>query len=475
MSDVSAVMRHIADMADTSSRSEKERILGELVKLELGKFALKWAYDPFVTYGLTPSRREEGSALELVGRETLFEPLLRKLASRELSGNAAQREVAEVMNSLEPQSAELLFLILSKDLKCGIAETTIGNVIPGLIPVFSVMRAHKFEEKRIKKWPQILEPKLDGYRFTFLCRDGFGGFFTRSGKRAPAADHLIEPMIEAAVSLLQNSKNDDLRFLLNPRAGSLGRYARDDLNFMVDGEMMMPGNFNETGALRRQSATAQGATFNIFDIMSYAHFDAVGSVGKPYLERRALLEEFVRGAANPAIKHTPRYFANSFAEIHQLYESFRANGLEGAMVKSPDGLYDKKKSYSWLKMKAEESEDLPIVGAFPGEPNTKYSHCLGGLIVKRANGVEVRVGGGFSDRERHQLWSDWSGKTLVFTYKNGDGDDVHEEISPSDEELTGRLIEVLYHEETPDGSLRHPRYLRFRDDKAGEVETKEAA
>src|SRR5690606_3107977 len=117
----------------------------------------------------------------------------------------------------------------------------------------------------------------------------------------------------------------------------------------------------------RKDEAAAGARFHIFDLMSYADFDAPGSVGKPYTERRKLVEEFVASATDPAITKTPRYFANSFEDIHSLYDQFRGRGLEGAMIKNPDGLYDKKKSYGWLKLKAEESEDLYIVGVFNGE------------------------------------------------------------------------------------------------------------
>lgn len=148
------------------------------------------------------------------------------------------------------------------------------------------------------------------------------------------------------------------------------------------------------------------------------------------------------------------------------------------MVKDPNGLYDKRKSYGWLKIKPEGDEDLPVIGAFPGEPGTKYEHCLGGLVVRRANGVKVRVGGGFSDQQREEIWElfqrelERTDKSLIVHDKD---EVILESAQFADKLLIHRLVEVIYHEETPDGSLRHPRFKRFRDDKQGEVEIKEAA
>ena len=64
---------------------------------------------------------------------------------------------------------------------------------------------------------------------------------------------------------------------------------------------------------------------------------------------------------------------------------------------------------------------------------------LGGFIGN-FNGVEVRVGSGLSDNDRVDFWG-------------------------RREQIRGDLMEVEYHEVTPDGSLRHPRFARFRDDK----------
>lgn len=470
MTDIRAITAILEQMAATSSRNDKERLTADLVQSEFGRKVLKWAYDPFITFGLTPSRVAGQGEVEF--QFDLVEPMLEDLAARRLTGNDAVTQVVEVMEAMDGLSAELLWRILSKDLRVGITATTANLVMPGLVPTFAVMRANAYETKRVKKWPQIVEPKLDGMRVTFLCKDGNGGFFSRSGNRLSSLDHLVLPVMKIAVLASLNSKNSAISSLLMSGTG---------WNFMLDAEAISGNRFETIGNTKR-GEKSEDTVLHLFDILSYADFDANGALGPTYVERRALLEEFLQHVPPEhagTFTETPRYFANSDVEIQALYASFQDRGLEGAMVKDPDGLYEKKKSWKWMKLKSEQSEDLPIVGFYNGEPNAKYENSTGGVIVRRPNGVTVRVGGGFSDPQREEIWQAWRQDAMVLSISPQVGFKPGYEIDPSmappvGMSLLGRLIEVLYHEETPDGSLGHPRFKRFRDDKAGEIE-KDAA
>lgn len=501
------VIQIIKEIGDTNVRAEKEKLVRILAADEFGAAVLKWTYNPFITFGIRPALPQATGKHSL--RLPIAESLLRRLAKRELTGNAAEREIFEVMEFLDKESTNLLFLILSKDLKCGIAPTTINLAVPGLIPTFSVMRAQKYEAKKVKSWPAKGEYKLDGQRNTFLCHDGYGAFFTRSGKVVPALDFIV-PHVMAVAEYVFKVAPQLHRILKRP--------GEEAFNFMLDGEAMM-GMFAETGALRRKGVNATGAELHLYDIMSYDDFDAVGSVGDQLTVRRTDLAQFVSLAkdymaanapddAKEMIQIVPQFFINSDEEAQAFFEaatnktlaSYLARGdkareaalllttidvqtgkpktLEGAMIKAPAWLYDKSKTNGWLKMKCEETEDLRIIGVFPGDKHTKYENCLGGLVVDRA-GVRARVGGGFSDQERLDIWESWlvdradiededivmDKDAFIFTGELGD---------PGSTDLIGRLIEVKFHEVTPAGSLRHSRFIRFRDDKDGELESKAA-
>lgn len=498
--------RMIEDIERTSSRTEKELKVKQLAETEIGKFIIHWAYNPFITFGVTPAPTEGSGRMEF--RPSLVEKLLVKLAERELTGHAAEREIAETMQFFDKDGARLLYLILSKDLKCGIAEGIINSAVPGTIPVFSVQRAQTYEPKRFKDGEVYSgEFKLDGNRNTFLCHDNNGGFFTRSGKRVPQLDFLVPHIIKAASYAA--SASDTLRKVFV-------REGETKLNFMLDGEAMM-GLFEDTGALRRKDTDALGAELHLYDIMSYDDFDAVGPVGEVDSVRREWLKEFVtlaktalaNSSACDAIQIVPRFFLNSDEEVQALFERARsmtlarylargneereaellkstidkATGkpkvLEGIVVKNRDALYEKKKSYVWMKLKAEETLDLRIIGVYSGKPGTKYEHMLGGAIIDH-NGVEVRVGGGWSDAEREEFWKLWLKDSALLGVSpdvgfKGQAFALTAIRAAGATNFLSRLLETEFMEETPDGSLRHPRAVRMRDDKDGEVEDKIAA
>ena len=172
-----------------------------------------------------------------------------------------------------------------------------------------------------------------------------------------------------------------------------------------------------------------------------------------------------------SIRQTPIEICNSHEEIQEAYQRWRQAKQEGAMVKDPAGFYEKKKSRSWLKLKNEDTEDLPIIGVFQGQAGGKYENTIGGVIVDR-NGVEVRVSG-LDDVTRAEVWKLWFDTCMMIGQAPNVGYEgvsfkVYEAGGPGP--LLGRLVEVEYHEATKDGSLRHPRFVRFRDDKTSEID-----
>lgn len=432
-------------IAATGVKDEKEALMEQIVQTAFGCRVLELATSPFITFGVKPAKAKKfGTAHFDADSEGLFE-LLNMLARRDLTGNAAKDTVAKVLEEHAPESSELLWRILNKDLRCGATAKTVNAVLPGTIPTFDVMLAHKFEEKNYKKfkWPVAVEPKLDGVRVICLVNNQKAQFFSRTGKPFPAVEHLGKDVID----MVQRYFRDKLPNHIN------------SARIAFDGEVVS-GNFNKTvGDVRRKDEAATDAEYHMFDVMPYDKFtaDDVTTLELSYLKRRDLLGGFLAYSRSPALKQTPIETAANPDEAQAIYAKFRSQGLEGAIVKPYEGFYEKKRSRNWLKLKNEETEDLVVSGAFEG--TGKYEGMLGGLICSR-NGVEVRVGGGFSDAQRTEFWTAYQEDKLYF---DGHPELFGVEVGPGD--MLGRMIEVEFHEVTPDGSLRHPRFVRFRDDK----------
>jgi DNA ligase-1 len=137
----------------------------------------------------------------------------------------------------------------------------------------------------------------------------------------------------------------------------------------------------------------------------------------------------------------PTWTVKSINEVKDHYKQCLNSGYEGIMLKNPEGLYQWKRvrlsSQTMMKVKPHVSEDLEVIGIEEGEG--KYKKSLGKLIVAY-KGVKIGVGSGYTDAERSSIWG--QSKAVI-----------------------GRFIEVQGMEFTQDNSIRHPVFIRFRDDK----------
>ncbi|TSP13984.1 hypothetical protein [Cupriavidus campinensis] len=485
----------IEQIATTSSKNEKQALIAENDHSEVRR-VLQAALDPMVTYGL--AKRPEPIEPDPNYSRT-FDPatwdILNRLAQRKLTGNAAKDAVAKELGLLDDKSAELFWRIISKDLRAGFSESTVNKAIKGLIVTFDCMLAHPFADYKHKvTYPVAVEPKLDGVRMLAFVDLAAGGvrFFSRSGKEFAAFEHLKQPLLSmvgeyrAQLVMRATDRADEDGVPVGDTIDEYMEEADQAMQLVFDCEVVS-GSFNETvSEVRRSSAQATDAVMHVFDMLPMAIFktDEKGGQGEEFEIRRQKLAECVSYAAKDApIKLSELNIVNSEAGVMALYRIYRGRGLEGAMVKDLKAKYHRRRNIAWLKIKAEETVDVRVVGAYYGEAGKQFEHTLGGLIVD-FNGVNVDVGGGYSVKR------DGKSRDEFFEAVERDLDRLGERsgaflcpplkghqlswLVDHGSEVLGRVIEVEYHEVTPDGSLRHPRFVRFRDDKALKAEVKEA-
>lgn len=148
--------------------------------------------------------------------------------------------------------------------------------------------------------------------------------------------------------------------------------------------------------------------------------------------------------------HGHSYLNSSYEQMHQLVlECTRVDVpykvlddvdevflLAEARANSYEGWILKEEGYNrWWKIKVSDTLDLRVVGFKPGKG--KYEGVVGALVLADSSGKEVSACSGMDDQVRLSL-------------------------SESD---VGRICEVEFNEITVGGRLKHPRFIRWRDDK----------
>ena len=388
-------------LAHITSSKEKQKHLEHHLQDETFRKVVQYALDPYKRYGLRLPQDTSGRGTTL--KPPIFN-VLDDLATGALSGNYARGVVQSLVDVSEDLVGQLFARIINKDLRAGFTAKTVNKIRPGTVPEFNVMLAKKYEPRHVRNFPVQVEPKLDGVRgLTYVDQDVVQ-FFSRTGKQEFAEFPYIAEHLKSL-----------------------------DLNrTWFDGEIVTT-SFNDTvSRVRQQKEPVYDAVLYTFDALTPGGFQ-IGSregqvVRRHYLENR-------QHWFSDHFQLLDAYEAHSHDEIQQICESLWDQGYEGVVVKPFDGKWEPKRSASWLKIKAENDVDVRVTDVFEG--TGKYQGMLGGLVVD-VDGVECKVGGGFTDEQRQTLWQ---------------------------EPPIGRLVEVQYHEKTPDGSLRHPRFIRFRDDK----------
>jgi DNA ligase-1 len=392
----------------------KQKLIEKCVHNQIFLEVCTWALDPMITFGVKqiPKATKPGYR----GFSASTHILLSGLKTRQLTGKKAKEHIVEELDRLTTPSQELLRRILAKNLKAGFSASSINRARPGSIDVFNVMRAQKFREDKIT-YPCHVETKLDGIRALVFVSAAGATIRSRGGHKLGNYPH-IEKIF------------DDL-------------YAKSGIQapIVIDGEIVSGDFGTTTGNRAKKDFNDLDASFHAFDIVTERVFYRE-TTGEGYVSRRQDLEDFLALNTEKAVTIMPNWVASSLEDVYGLYDLCRANGHEGIIVKSNDGFYVPKKSWAWMKIKPEETVDIPIIGYKSGDENGGRAGLFGSFICDY-NGVEVDVSSGLTD-------------------------DILDSVDMEDTAYFGKIIEVRYHEETPDGSLRHPVFVRFREDKVPE-------
>lgn len=429
----------ILDLENDSSRLYKEDVVKNEAAAGNNTFfeGVRMALDALVTFGVkkVPSHGgPDGQGLPWAA----FAKLADQLQKRELTGNDAKSAI-ELALSVATQSEwnNWYRRILIKDLRCGVSEKTINNVVKKnyahySVPVFTCQLAHDGANHESKvTGSKLIEVKLDGVRvLTIVYPDGTVTQYSRNGKELVNFPHVTEQFANVAKTLNEP--------------------------YVFDGEIMSSSFQDLMRQVHRKSdVDAKDAVLYLFDMLPLADFQA-GICPTPQSKRHEQLKTWfenklflqlmnVQVVENELVDLDTDAGQKRFAEINK---TAIAGGYEGIMIKDPNAPYELKRSVAWLKQKPFIEVTLEVNDVEEG--TGKNVGRLGALVCSGTDDgklIAVNVGSGFTDALRDSIWADI-------------------------DSVRGQLVEVRADAITQnqDGtySLRFPRFLRFRGFEVGE-------
>lgn len=266
-----------------------------------------------------------------------------------------------------------------------------------------------------------LTEKLNGIRATMLN----GVLYARSGNPFCGMEHITNAMRKMSAGIVWD--------------GELVLAHRRELG-LSDNEAFRKA----AGIANSNAASKTQLCFMVFDSLPADEFLA-GRSSKTYRERRSEMDMWFRYAQiDPGIAQLVPvlYEGTDQSMIRNLLDRMIREDKEGLML-NLDVPYECRRHRGILKIKRFYTMDLPITGCEEG--TGRLSGTLGALILNY-KGNELRVGSGFTDEERADLWSRQAG-------------------------LPGTLCEVKYKEMSRDKktgaeSLQFPIFVSLRTDKS---------
>lgn len=135
-------------------------------------------------------------------------------------------------------------------------------------------------------------------------------------------------------------------------------------------------------------------------------------------------------------------------ELDALYRQKREEGHEGLVVKDPRGIYKRGKKSGWWKLKPENEADGIVVGLNWGTPGLANEGKVIGFEVLLESGRVVSA-----NNISQALMEEFTAEVKR---------QEDEEVNP----YHGWACQIKYMEETPDGSLRHPSFDKWRGTEA---------
>jgi len=407
---MSQIFDILEQCAADNSRLKKIAILEENKENKLFQDVLKAALDPYKQYyirQIPPYNPQGGKDLEWALGE------LDKLSSRELTGHAGVNHLQMILESLDEGDATVIERIIGKDLKCGVAESTVSKVIKSLIPSYPVMLASSYNEKNLSRivFPAYAQTKADGMRANIIVDQGRVEIRSRNGRLIDLLGHFDEAFSKLADGYCVVF---DGELLLLDKDGNY--ISRKIGNGII--------NKGVKGTISKKEV--ENIVMVVWDRIPLEDF-LVKKCEQTYHERFSDLLRDMGKNKSDLYRPINTKIVETMPEAIEMFNEMLAEGQEGIILKNKDSIWEDKRCRFHVKMKAEKEADLLITDWVEG--SGKYEGMLGAITCQTADGdLKVNVGSGFTDDQRKAFKAeDLVGKICAIKYNElieKKGDDV---------------------------------------------------
>ena len=333
------------EINETNSTLSKKKVLKRFGDL---KQLLSYVYNSDV-FNITPknyykfvNNDKKNKTKKTNNYDNIFD-LLDDLIARKITGDTALLTLHNYINKYKDYET-IIIEIIDKSLKIRMGKTEINKVFPGLIKVFKVVLANKYDPKRIEKSSEdwFISRKLDGVRCLahINVEKKTVVFYSRQGK------------IFTTLGVLRDS-------ILNNLSNFEG-------NCFLDGEVvdMVGDKENFKGIMekiKRKNYTMPNPFYYAFDLISEEDFYNFES--KDILTTRLEnLNTTIEGVSNIKMLEQIKYTTESFAK---LAKESTDNEWEGLMLRE-NVIYQGKRTNSLLKFKKMMDDEFKVVSIETG-------------------------------------------------------------------------------------------------------------
>jgi DNA ligase-1 len=402
-----AVYDLIEQVAATSSKNEKIALLEANRDNELLKRVLNYAYNPFKTYGIRKRPETIGSNVGHEFDEGTWE-LLDDLIERTLTGNAAIEAVQGEMTALSASSAELLWRIITKDMRAGFSESTCNKVWKGLIPDFPYMRCSLPKDAKLNEFDWTLgvisQEKADGM-FANLDFEEGGIVSIRSRQGSPFPMEAFELLVNEVKARLADGMQYHGELLVQRDGKVLPREIGNGiLNSILSG-----GSF----------AANERPIYMIWDAIPLSSVVTKGKYEVAYIKRLSFINRRLKMTEGQYVAMIETRVYHSLGDAYSHYRDLLKLGKEGTIIKNPHAIWKDGTSKEQVKLKLEFEVELEVYGFEEG--NGKNADTFGALKCKSSCGQLLVSVSGFTDakrREIHENRDDWGSGAIITVRAN---------------------------------------------------------